>query len=221
MDDKEQPLNLDDITFPLAPWHLKGRMFQSISLIDIKAARQFVPKNMKILTVSPGKTVGGVCLASYMSSSTLIYNELAIICAFTMYANKIGAWISHIYVDNLSSLKSGPEMWGLPKELGRFAWDGNEGDAMSVMQGGNDLCSVICSKPMIHLNFPVLVPTFGSVGGDIRWFRGKGKMDLGLARAKINIPRNSPFSCLNLDNHLIAIVADQVDMTYDNIQVIG
>lgn len=180
-----------------------------------------MPGNMKIVAVYPGKTLGGIYLASYGIGSTLVYNELAIICAVTKYAGKLGIWISHIYVDDLRSLKSGPEMWGWPKEFAQFSWEQGKKDIINVKQNGKELCSVIAGKPVVHLDLPVIMPAFGSVKNDIRWFRGKGRMDMGFARTKIQIPRDSPFSCLNLEKHLVAVNAIKLNVVYDGIQVVG
>ncbi len=160
--------NENEVAYPPTPWRLKGRMIQSLSLIDIERAQQFVPSKMKIVAVYPGQTLGGIYLASYISGSTLVYNELAVVCALTKYAGKIGIWISHIYVDDLSSLKSGSEMWGWPKELAQFTWKQGKKDIINVKTNGLQLCSVSICKPLLHFKLPMIVPAFGSVRDDIR-----------------------------------------------------
>jgi hypothetical protein len=92
------------MAYPQAPWTLQGYSLQTLNLIDITAARSLVPSELEIISVWPGKTLGGVYVASYGSGSTLEYNELIVVSAITRYANRFGTWISHIYVDNPDSV---------------------------------------------------------------------------------------------------------------------
>ena len=46
------------MSYPSAPWELKGYALQTVHLIDIEKARPFVPPDLEIISVWPGKTVG-------------------------------------------------------------------------------------------------------------------------------------------------------------------
>jgi acetoacetate decarboxylase len=110
------------MSYPPAPWHLYGIALQSFHAIDVETAKQFVPLDFDIVSVLPGKTVGSVYLSVYEPNSTLQYRELIVVPALVRYRGKIGAWISHIYVDNPQSVEGGRNIWGLPKQMADFTW---------------------------------------------------------------------------------------------------
>ena len=49
-----------DMSYPPAPWHLYGSAVESFHAIDVDRAKQFVPVDLEIVSVLPGKTVGSV-----------------------------------------------------------------------------------------------------------------------------------------------------------------
>ncbi len=110
------------MSYPQPPWTLKGYAFLTLQLLDIARVRPLIPPALNIISVLPGKTIGGVYLSKYNSDSVLEYSELIIIAGFLSYKGKFGGWVSHIYVDNPESVAGGREIWGLPKELAQFTW---------------------------------------------------------------------------------------------------
>jgi acetoacetate decarboxylase len=119
--------------YPPPPWHLYGQALQSIHLVDLARAKEFVPIDLEIVSVLPGKTLGSLYLSVYDANSTLEYHELIVVAALVRYQGKIGSWVSHIYVDNLDSVAGGREVWGLPKEMADFTW----GDRQIQVAQGN------------------------------------------------------------------------------------
>jgi acetoacetate decarboxylase len=211
----------DKITFPPLPWTLKGDAFISVGLVDIEEAKKYVPYDMKIISIIPGKTFGGLYLAKYNKESTLEYNELLIVCAVAKYSDKTGLWISNAYVDDLSAWKSGHKMWGWHKEMAVFDREEDSKTlSVKVRQKENVICSVTYKKFFAHLNMPTVLPVFGTVEGDIRWFRGKGKMDTGFTGAKIEIPESSPFSGLKLKKPIVSFDVKTLDLVYPGLQVL-
>ena len=101
--------------YPPAPWKAKGFVVQTLRLIDVEKARRFVPSELEIVSVLPGKTLGSVYIADYGPGSALEYNELIVAPALTRRGRTIRFWISHIYVDNRDSMAGGREIWGCRK----------------------------------------------------------------------------------------------------------
>src|SRR5215212_5865300 len=95
------------IVYPPAPWKLKGLVLQSIRHIPLKKARLFIPPELHIVPVLPNRTLGLVYIARYGAGSALEYNELIVSPALTRYQRRFGFWISHIYVDNETSMAGG------------------------------------------------------------------------------------------------------------------
>lgn len=57
--------------YPPAPWHLYGHALQSSHLVDIAKAKEFVPADLEIVAVLPGKTLGGMYLSVYFAKLNL------------------------------------------------------------------------------------------------------------------------------------------------------
>ena len=96
--------------YPPAPWKIQGRAVLALQLVGIERVRPHIVPELKIVSLLPGKTLGGVYLTSYGPGSVLEHNELGVIAALVYYLGKIGLWVSHIYVDNTLSAAGSREI---------------------------------------------------------------------------------------------------------------
>ena len=108
------------MSYPPAPWQLQGFSIQALHLIDCERARPQIPAELKVVSVWPGKTLGGIYVACYQSGSTLVYSELIAVSALVYGAGKLGGWISHIYVDHPDSIAGGARDLGIAEAGGAF-----------------------------------------------------------------------------------------------------
>ncbi|MGL5191987.1 MAG: acetoacetate decarboxylase family protein [Chroococcales cyanobacterium] len=184
--------------YPCAPWTLKGRALQTLHPIDTRRVRSLVPSDLAIVEIFPGKTVGGVYCAKYGAGSTLLYNELIVVCGLVRHRMQVGAWISHIYVDHPDSVAGGREIWGLPKELAEFTWERDERDRVMVRQGDRLLCSLAFSLKTFRFPMPFAFPSFSTLGSNLLLFPGELTSHIGLVDSRLVVPPESPFSMLNL-----------------------
>ncbi|GET37241.1 acetoacetate decarboxylase family protein [Microseira wollei] len=209
------------MAYPQAPWTLKGYAIQTLQLIDIDRARPFIPKELDIISVWPGKTLGGVYVSSYGLGSVLEYNELIVVAGVVNYSGKIGGWVSHIYVDNSDSVAGGREIWGLPKELAEFIWVKGEQSNVTIRQGDRQLCSLTYSQPSFGLPIPFSGPVLSSLGTDLLLFKGEVESRLGLINSKLIVPAESPFSSLNLGQPWLSVYGDDLRLVAGAPQVVG
>ena len=207
------------MAYPQAPWTLQGYAFQTVQLIDIDQVRPLVPSELEIISVWPGKTLGGVYLSSYQSGSVLEYNELIIIAAVLGYKGKFGAWISHIYVDNPDSVAGGREIWGLPKELAAFTWERN--DCVTVRQGNRLLCSLNYNQQAFGWRQWLGASTFSTLGSDLLLFPAELESRLGLVSSKLEVPAESPFASLGLAQPWLTVHCDQMRLVVGAPEVVG
>ncbi len=184
------------MVYPSAPWTLYGRALQTLQLVEIEQARPLIPPELQIISVWPGKTIGGVYLASYGPGSVLEYNELIVVPALVNYSGKIGFWISHIYVDNPDSVAGGREIWGLPKELAEFDWKQGKQGQIVVRQSARQLCSFYYAQQTWGWRQQFTVPSFSALGTDLLSFQGRVKSRVGLTSARLKVPVESPFAGL-------------------------
>lgn len=208
--------------YPPAPWQLQGYALQTLNLINRDRARPFIPAELEIVSILPGRTLGGVYLSAYQSGSILEYNELIVVPGFVRYGGKVGACISHIYVDSEKSVAGGREIWGLPKEMAEFSW---EEDRVTVRKEGKDLCCLRYQKGFLSL-LPAWKQqfsgqSFGGLGTEILFFDSQFESQMSFAKGYLEIPSNSPFNSLNLGQPFVSLNLRSLKLTANAPAIIG
>jgi acetoacetate decarboxylase len=210
------------MTYPSAPWKLQGYALQTLNLVNIENARPFVPSELEIVSLIPGKTIGGIYLSAYQSGSILQYNELIVVPATVRYREKIGTWISHIYVDNEDSVAGGREIWGLPKEMAEFTWTK---DSVNVRQNHRQLCDLRYQKEWFSLSTWwrqfLRGDVFGGLESDLLLFPGEFKSQLELVKGYLEISQDSPFAGINLGQPFLTVNCQQLELVAGEPKVVG
>lgn len=200
------------MSYPAPPWKLRGTAVQTLHLVDIDRVRSQIPPELDIVPVLPGKTLGGVYLATYTAGSSLEYHELIVVAAIVARRGKIGPWISHIYVDNPDSVAGGREIWGLPKELAEFTWN-EQTSLIRVTQGGITLCQLTHQPPFRLWSQPIAAVSFGKQAEHLLWFAAQAHLHLGWLKAEVQIDSDSPFSILGLGQPWLAFYGGDLHLT--------
>jgi hypothetical protein len=206
------------MAYPQTPWQLQGYAFQAVQLVDTHRVRPLIPPELDILSVWPGKTLGGIYLSAYQSGSVLEYNELIVVAALVSYRGKFGSWISHIYVDSPDSVAGGREIWGLPKELAEFTWDG---DRVTVRQGNQQLCSLSYNRQSFGWRQGLAASTFSTLGANLLSFKSEFESQFGLVSAELAVPAESPFASLGLGQPWLTIHCDHLRLSVAAPEVVG
>lgn len=200
-----------------APWNLQGYAIATLQLIDIERVRPLVPSELEIISLFPGKTLGGIYISSYGLGSVMEYNELIVVSAIANYSGKWGAWISHIYVDNPNSIAGGREIWKLPKEIAQFSWEGSDaiavkplGYRVTVRQGNCQLCSLNYSQQSWALPLSLSGNVFSATSANLLYFKGEFQSRTGLIRGELGIPQESPFARFNIGQPLLTVACEEL-----------
>src|SRR5919202_783100 len=215
------------MTYPQAPWTLQGYALQTLQLIDVERVRPLIPPEFDIVSVLPGKTVAGVYLSYYGSGSVLEYSELIVNAAMVRYCDKIGGWVSHIYVDSADSVAGGREIWGLPKELAEFTWEkgGRAGsgyeNSVTVRQGEQTLCQLSYNHQTLGLPLPFSGDVFSTRSESILLFNGKFEGSVGIVGSQLQVPVESPFASLGLDRPWLTFYGEKLRMVIGTPEVVG
>ncbi|MCU0543202.1 MAG: acetoacetate decarboxylase family protein [Oscillatoriaceae cyanobacterium Prado104] len=211
-----------------APWKLQGYALQTLQLVDVARVRPLVPSELEIISLLPGKTLGGVYISSYGLGSVMEYNELIVVSAIVHFSGKWGAWISHIYVDNPNSVAGGREIWHLPKELAQFSWEGSDsvkasnlGYRVTVRQGNCYLCSLNYSKQTLAVPLPLSGNVFSVDRSHLLLFKGEFTSQIGLIKGELEIPNESHFASLNLGQPLLTAACNKMRLTVQAPEVLG
>lgn len=209
------------MAYPQPPWHLQGYALQTIQPLDIDRVRPLIPSELDIVSVWPGRTLGGVYLSRYGSGSVLEYSELLVIAAFVSYEGKFGGWVSHIYVDNPDSVAGGREIWGLPKELAEFAWQQGDLERVTVRQGNRILCSFSYSQQSFGWRQWLGASGFSTLGSKLLLFPAEFESRLGLISSKLEIPAESPFNSLDLNQTWLTVRCDEMQLKVRGPEIVG
>lgn len=201
------------MTYPSPPWQLQGFGFQTLHLIDSQKARLFIPPELEIVSVFPGKTLGGVYLSKYTAGSMLEYSEAIVVAGLARDRDAIGSWISHIYVDNEDSVTGGREIWGLPKEMAQFRWEDTQ---VSVWQNDRQLCCLNRPKRWLNLSTwwqqKFSGKVFSKLNSDILLFTSDLTTQIDLVKGNLMIPYNSPCFNLNLGRPWLTLKLNQLNL---------
>lgn len=214
--------------YPPAPWKLQGYAIATLQLVDVTLVRPLVPAELEIISLFPGKTLGGIYISSYGLGSVMEYNELIVVSAIANYAGKWGAWISHIYVDNPNSVAGGREIWGLPKEIAEFSWEGSDaievkplGYRVTVRQGNCQLCSLNYSQQSWGLPLSLSSNVFSANSANLLYFKGEFQSRIGLIRGELEIPEESPFARFNIGQPLLTVACEQLRLIANAPEIVG
>lgn len=188
-------------------------------MIDIAQVRPLIPPEFDIVSVLPGKTIGGIYVSKYGQGSVLEYSELIVAAGLIRYSGKIGGWVSHIYVDNPDSVAGGREIWGLPKELAQFDWA--NGNSVVVTQNDKSLCSLTYTQPSFSWRLPFKGNVFSTLNASILSFVGEFEARVGLGSSKLLIPPESPFASLDLEQPWLTFYCDSMDFVAGVPNVVG
>jgi hypothetical protein len=181
--------------------------------------RHQIPSELNIISVFPGKTLGGVYLSYYEPSSVLEYSELIVIPAVVGYRGKIGGWVSHIYVDNPDSVAGGREIWGLPKEIAEFNWEKREN--VTVRQGNQTLCRLKYKQQTLAWRQWLSGSSFSAKGANLLIFSAEVESRLGFVGSKLEVPAKSPFAEIGLGQPFLTIRAEQMSLRVHAPEIIG
>jgi hypothetical protein len=183
-------------SYPPAPWHLRGWGIATVGLVDARAALPFVPPDSSVVSVAPGKTVGGLLFLSYESGSTLVYNELNVISALVRVGSRVAFYLPRLYVDSPASLAGGRAIWGVPKLAAAF----------DVATRGT------ATAPRGGIPLPLPMPAVGTHDDRFLFFTGRMRARLSRTNATVQLPRDGEFAPLGLDRPLFSVWLDALTL---------
>ncbi|MGI5471334.1 acetoacetate decarboxylase family protein [Streptomyces sp. CA-132043] len=143
--------------FPAPPWRARGTLWLSLF-----ATREALPLPADLRPLG-GRHVLAVMLVRY-AEGTLRYDEFAV-ASPVRRGRRVGLHCHAIRVDSAASLRGGRGLWGIPKEMARFAWSG---DSVRVSDDTGTLAALRVGP---HGRWRVPVPyapghAFGQIGAD-------------------------------------------------------
>ncbi|MHB8511672.1 MAG: acetoacetate decarboxylase family protein [Actinomycetota bacterium] len=161
----------------------KATMWAAIYLVDPRAARAMVPRELKLMRPRTALTIAFV---RYEDGDLDAYNELAV--SFSVLP--FGVYIRHLPVNQTFTLEAGRTIWGYPKFLADI--DIDEGESHTVCTLTIDCVEALQLRVKNDGAFPnpqLPIPTYSDADGTLhrtRWhMRGKARARLGGATIRL------------------------------------
>jgi hypothetical protein len=108
--------------YPPEPWQLRGQLYASAFLLPAADLSIELPPGCSLVRIA-GRAVVGVVWVDYEPGGVLAYREL-MTTVLVRKGLRVLASITHIWVDSAASRDGGRALWGIPKELAQFSFDG-------------------------------------------------------------------------------------------------
>lgn len=137
--------------YPPAPWQMRGGAWIGLFQSDRPLA---LPPDLAPLL---GECSVVVAVIRYLDG-TLRYDECIVGCLVRCGVLP-GMYIQHIWVDSRPSLRGGRAIWGLPKQLARFAWHGSE---VAIADADGPIVRLsVDTRVALLPRLPLPIPLFG------------------------------------------------------------
>jgi Acetoacetate decarboxylase (ADC) len=163
------------VPYPPPPWQLSGNSWLGLFRADTSLT---LPVEYKHILSA---RYVAVALIRYLSG-TLQYDEL-IVASLVRRRARVGLYVHHIWVDDLSSLWGGRKIWGLQKEMAVFAWEKN---VATVSDAEGLIAQIEVNQDKAQLpTLPLWMPSFGNVDGQAVFTVGRINARLGRARMRV------------------------------------
>jgi hypothetical protein len=175
---------LDDPHYQAAPWTLRGEAIVGLKLVRADIVRRFIPPDAKVLCVWPKRTLAVLYLAQYRQSPVGEYRELIIAPALVSRAGRVGFWISHIYVDSVTSLVAGRALWALPKQMASIEWTA---ERIAVIGPQVKLQAASAPSSSAAVRLPFIGAAMSKYRSAESWFAVRGAASCTFARATVDL----------------------------------
>lgn len=209
-----------EVAYPPPPWRLAGPAAIAMGTVAVERARPFVPDDLEIVEVRPGKTAAAFVIADYQRRATFPYAEFSVMAAIVRCRGVRGPWISSIYVDSVPSLKGGREMWGMYKHLATFDRSFGADNHVVVTEGDEHRATLRWRAPQRLWPTPAYVKGIGSVQGDRRRFTGRGISRFGRTTVEVEVPPTSPFYGLGLHEQPLRGLAGTMNLLFGDVRIL-
>lgn len=195
--------------YPAPPWRMAGELWMGLFRTQEPVS---IPAGLNPLF---SRHVLLVVLVRYLAG-TLRYNEL-IIGPLARRGVRPGIHVQWIWVDSEESLWGGRCIWGLPKELARFEWDGS---SVHISDGAGSIVRLLVEQHRPLLPLPLMMPGFGRLDGQWTYVPARGWWRP--ARARLQARDWSPrFGCSIAEMPALAVTGKPFSATFPSARLLG
>jgi hypothetical protein len=182
-----------DVDFPPEPWQLVGQLHGSAFLVPYREIPVDLPPGCTPIRLGRLAIVGAVWV-SYEPGGMMQYSELMTVL-MVRQGLKILPTITHIWVDSVASRNGGRALWGIPKQLAEFSFDGNGFAARD--DDGPLAASTVRAVWASPGRWPVAFQLVQWLGGKAKLTPVHSKAGVSLSRATFDADPTGPLAFLS------------------------
>ena len=165
-------------TYPPEPWDLRGQLHASAFLVPFHEIPVDVPAGCQPIRLGKHGIVG-VAWVNYEPGGVMQYREL-MTTLLVRHGRQVMPTITHIWVDSAASRDGGRALWGIPKELAEFEF---EGDALAARDADGPLARGTVTRVFA---LPGQWPSGFRVA---QWLGGKAKFSPVRSRSRLELSK--------------------------------
>ncbi|MCE7008220.1 acetoacetate decarboxylase family protein [Kibdelosporangium philippinense] len=200
-----------EVSYPQPPWRMSGRLWmvfpRTVDDVDVPGD----------LSAVGGRRRAAVGLVRY-ETGTVVYDELAV-GVLVRRGLQVGILATSVWVNDSASLWGGRRMWGVPKYLATFDWDG---PTVSIRRDGQLLAELtVGASSRWRVPLPSMPSGgFGEIDGQRVHLPARLKATAGSTR--VDIRRwEAPLPALAETEGLRAFAANPCRFTFPAGRVVG
>jgi hypothetical protein len=178
--------------YPPEPWQLRGQLYTSAFLVPANDLKVDLPPGCELVRLR-GRLVVGAVWVDYEPGGVLSYREL-MTTVLVRRGLRVLPTITHIWVDSAASRDGGRALWGIPKGLAEFDFDGPHFAARD--SGGPLARGSVQAKRRLPGRLPVRFNI-------VQWLDGRAKVSpvrstaaVALARGRFDADPGGPLAFL-------------------------
>jgi len=183
------------VSYPPEPWHLGGVLHASVWRVPAAELPATSPPGVRP-SLWFGRATLVTAWVTYEPGSVLDYHELMAVVRVRLKGRTLNT-VTHIWVDNLSALTDGRELWGIPKELAAFrSYDGSRFEAITAADGHRIASLRFSTRLTLPGWWRFSMPTAQQLAGGVRVAEVQSLSRLQLGRAEWDFALAGPLGFL-------------------------
>lgn len=167
-----------DAGYPPEPWDLRGQLYGSLFVVPLADIPVDLPPGCRPIRIGDKGVVGAVWV-SYEPGGVLSYREL-MTTLLVRRGWRLLPTITHIWVDSVTSRDGGRALWGIPKGLASFVFDGTNFSAR------DDEGPLATGSVRPRLRLPGRWPVRFNI---VQWLDGRAKLSPVRSSASVALSR--------------------------------
>lgn len=200
----------DDADYPPEPWALQGQLQASAFLVPLASVPVDLPPGCRPIRFGRNAIVGAIWV-SYEPGGVLDYSELMTVLIVRQGA-RIMPTITHIWVDSIASRNGGRALWGIPKQLASFEFEGGNYSARD--DEGPLAHAMVRTVAKLPRRWPSSFRVVQWLGGKAKITPVRSKSGIALARATFEADPSGPLAFLSGRKPLVSFSVTDFRMSF-------